>query len=975
MKTSSVIRAIGSAVTVAGTVVAMVATAPAIAEAANHASAHPAVAHPVVAHPAMPPRVTAAPHAAPGTSRLPAMHGSPQAFAKALAKERRTHEANAVRPAVKVPAATFTVNTTADYDLASATSTHCVDSEATAHCSLRAAVDAANNLKKPVKIVLGKHAYKLTLAEYLLVTNPGGTDIVGAGASHTKIEGDGSGVIDVSSVSGKSAGLLFLSDAEITDGDAYDGGGLYLDDPSSSGAPSAVLTDDVITNNGATNEGGGIYAADANTMYMKNVTVSGNTAPEGGGMYAYFLDAHFVGSHFTGNSATTDGEGGGVWMEYGTFDMKGGSISDNTAGTPTVSGDGGAIFGYDYSDIELDGVTVDGNSAGSAGAESGAGGAFFLEFAMLDITAGSMSHNSVYDGGDGGAIYAVYGAQIGLHHLTMKDNVVHGTSAAGDGGGAIYEYAYEYPTALDMNNSSLTGSNASAIYVYGYYGNADTTITDSTLSGNHDKADNGYYTGYGCGGAICDLAEEYSGTNLAMSHDKVTDNSSAGVYSGGAVNVVGYYYGGASVSLTHSTFAHNSTGADGYGGAVGLFDDAEYAPISLQSASNHFTDNKAGTSTTPGYGGALTAYYYVTISDSGSVFSGNKAEGKSAEGGAAAFFTYMSVRLDGTRILNNSAGPSTNEGYGGAIYSEVYNGSRYNRVTISGNTAGAEGGAIFGDDEETYITNSTISGNSAGSSAANGYGGGIYVDEVLQLSETTIANNRVVSSSSKPGYGGGLYADDAHIDARYTTISGNRAKDGGGIYTDGDGGTLLSTIVSDNHNADGKGENDCMNDDAATMLNSLGANVLGQSKCVVTPGAHDVITTKAGLRKLHNYGGGIPTMALTSKSPAKGRGTQFCDSTDERGQSRPSNHCDAGAYQRAPASVSHVKGSGHAGGHVTITGSGFRFASAVHFGSHKAKFRVVSNTKIVATVPAGGGTVSVWVTSPDGTGKKGHYSY
>ena len=52
---------------------------------------------------------------------------------------------------------------------------------------------------------------------------------------------------------------------------------------------------------------------------------------------------------------------------------------------------------------------------------------------------------------------------------------------------------------------------------------------------------------------------------------------------------------------------------------------------------------------------------------------------------------------------------------------------------------------------------------------------------------------------------------------------------------------------------------------------------------------------------------------------------------------------------------------------VTVTGTAFTGATAVHFGTATATFTVVSSTSITATAPAGTGTVNVTVTTAGGT--------
>jgi hypothetical protein len=79
---------------------------------------------------------------------------------------------------------------------------------------------------------------------------------------------------------------------------------------------------------------------------------------------------------------------------------------------------------------------------------------------------------------------------------------------------------------------------------------------------------------------------------------------------------------------------------------------------------------------------------------------------------------------------------------------------------------------------------------------------------------------------------------------------------------------------------------------------------------------------------------------------------------------------DKYTYVAAPAvtGLSPTTGSTLGGTEVTITGSVFGGASAVKFGTTAAaSFSVSSASKIVATAPAGTGTVDVRVTTPAGT--------
>ena len=59
------------------------------------------------------------------------------------------------------------------------------------------------------------------------------------------------------------------------------------------------------------------------------------------------------------------------------------------------------------------------------------------------------------------------------------------------------------------------------------------------------------------------------------------------------------------------------------------------------------------------------------------------------------------------------------------------------------------------------------------------------------------------------------------------------------------------------------------------------------------------------------------------------------------------------------------------GGFITITGTGFTWATAVYFGSTSATFTAISPTTILADIPAhGAGVIDVTVTTPGGRARR-----
>ncbi|MDR1301414.1 MAG: hypothetical protein LBK43_02950 [Treponema sp.] len=130
-----------------------------------------------------------------------------------------------------------------------------------------------------------------------------------------------------------------------------------------------------------------------------------------------------AGSNITGNTCPIDG--GGVYVNGGTFTMSGGTISYNTA-----SYDGGGVFLWSGA-FTLAGGTISHNSAAKGGGVcfSGAG----ITFSMSN---GTIRGNSATQGGGGMYVYS--------GTFTMTGGVIYGKEAgddkntAGSGGAAIY---------------------------------------------------------------------------------------------------------------------------------------------------------------------------------------------------------------------------------------------------------------------------------------------------------------------------------------------------------------------------------------------------------------------------------------------------------------------------------------------------------------------------------------------------------
>ncbi|MBK8021938.1 MAG: hypothetical protein IPK19_11070 [Chloroflexi bacterium] len=160
--------------------------------------------------------------------------------------------------------------------------------------------------------------------------------LIGADAATTVVNGSGTGRV----VTVDAAVSVELNDLTLTGGTAADGGGLYTS------ASSLTLDTVIISGNTATARGGGLFTA-AGTVECTNCTVTGNSAPNGGGVFTLAGTVTFFHGSVTGNSALDSG--GGVFTQAGTLGTTPGVIAGNTAATdPNVHAVVGAVI-----DVEM----------------------------------------------------------------------------------------------------------------------------------------------------------------------------------------------------------------------------------------------------------------------------------------------------------------------------------------------------------------------------------------------------------------------------------------------------------------------------------------------------------------------------------------------------------------------------------------------------------------------------------------------
>ena len=258
----------------------------------------------------------------------------------------------------------------------------------------------------------------------------------------------------------------------ITKNTATSGGGVYLNQQ------SPTLRSGSITENTATGNGGGIYIHQEKVELApdKTVTISGNKAVDGAGMYiagaagtpaGFSLKDGSTGNvAFIGNIAS--GNGGGVCLANGDMTIANNAIS--LYGNEAQNGGGAAVLTGTF--------TLSGGSIGVAeqamNRATANGGGFYVRGGTFQMTGGTVLNNTAQNGGGG----SVSGGSFRMENGEIKNNT------AANGGGVSVENGkvdivygtIEYNTATNDGGGMLVSSTSAD--------NVQVTMLSGSLSHN-----------------------------------------------------------------------------------------------------------------------------------------------------------------------------------------------------------------------------------------------------------------------------------------------------------------------------------------------------------------------------------------------------------------------------------------------------------------------------------------------------------
>jgi hypothetical protein len=383
--------------------------------------------------------------------------------------------------------------------------------------------------------------------------------------------GNGGGVyvINTSSVT--------LDKTDVYNNTAANGGGMYVAAPA-----SVILTNDSdIHHNTATTIGGGVRLWGTLTGNDWNSSITDNSAPDGGGVSVPGGELQLNGSHIMRNTATdVDGRGGGIYASSSATVVIDGSSnvaandayqgagiyadgSEITLYTSVIhsneaTGHGGGLYLSNNSVLSASNMSL-GTAAQNAN-EAVNGGGIYSENSTITFTNGNVVNN--VSTGLGGGLY-ITATGLTVTGTTFSDNI------ALAGGGAIYQLG---GSLLQLDNDTFYDNVADSNGNMDGYGGAIYSY-NSTLEVSATYL---YHNTAARGGAIYQDGASAMGTinNCLITANQVTQQ-------GGGV----YKQNGAMV-LFHNTITENLGGA----GFSGLADEAH---------NNILWDNDGGGFTTP----------------------------------------------------------------------------------------------------------------------------------------------------------------------------------------------------------------------------------------------------------------------------------------------------------------------------------------------------------------------------------------
>ena len=397
-------------------------------------------------------------------------------------------------------------------------------------------------------------------------------------------------------------------------------------------------------------EAAGVYV-NGGTFNMKGGIIGGSEANKNNGRGVRVTNSgtfNMTGGTVSYNSASS---GGGVYVSNGTFTMSNATISNNSA-TGTYGDGGGGVY------VSTNGVFTMGSNAYiiSNTAAANGGGVYVVEgtFIMNGGVIGGSAANKNTASGKGGGIYAYDASTTRLISFTINSGNISYNEASSDGGG-IYISLKNNST---IKNAYLTGNKSSSGGGGGMYiiSAKDMTIEKTTFTSNTAP-----HSSSGSGGGMT-IRESVVSIIDCFFEKNSTSGSGGGIfaYKADDTNIL---------TIERSTFSENSANT---GGGINNYQSSPtIINCTFWGNSSSHTDARYG-------GGAIFNGTNSNLTVKSSTFTANST--KAAYGGAIFNSDDSYALMLGSIVIGNTAAGYRNE-TGGVI--DQGNNLVYNSTTVA----------------------------------------------------------------------------------------------------------------------------------------------------------------------------------------------------------------------------------------------------------------------------------------------------
>jgi predicted outer membrane repeat protein len=465
------------------------------------------------------------------------------------------------------------------------------------------------------------------------------------------------------------------------------------------GAPTAIASSpggtirlsrlDISGGNNPGGNGGGLRVGNSTRVEVDLVSVTGNSAELGGGIYIdqFGALASNGGLALTVSNNQAASVGGGIYVRsQASVDLLSQPLATVNIDENTAGNQGGALF-FSASSVRMANTSFDANSAPTGGAIANS---IATSDSLLEIENATFSNNSA--SGNGGALRLQKGGAGGAVELIVRDSAFNANQADnGTGfGGALYLSGGVQTTLVRTDFSSNTAARGGALAM----GGGSLNLRGGSFSQNNAAVDGGAL--YAGAGSQWELSDLFQGPVEFL------DNTAGG--RGGAIyDVSGMTQMVAPGDVAGSTIVFAGNQAS-FGGAI-HFSNAGVINLSLPV---RFENNSASAD-----GGAIHATganTFLTTDGTGDPgrrigFSGNVAGDR---GGAIALDGGADADLDWISLGVGGDGNSAN--FGGGLYIEVGD-LRLRNSNVLDNSATFAGGLYLGPGATALI--SSVQGNAS----------------------------------------------------------------------------------------------------------------------------------------------------------------------------------------------------------------------------------------------------------------------